>query len=197
MRRKPRHVSPEERALWESVARQADPLKKPAAKTRPPSPAPAPGAQQPPAPPPPKPFRIGTKVDHHGTHDLLPALTEQLRGEALRMDARTHGRMTRGKLAPEARIDLHGMTLAEAHPELLNFVLTSHARGLRLILVITGKGKDRDDGGPIPTRRGVLRHQVPVWLRQAPLGPLVLQVSPAAQKHGGHGAYYVYLRRLR
>jgi DNA-nicking Smr family endonuclease len=42
---------------------------------------------------------------------------------------------------------------------------------------------------------GVLRHQVPLWLRQPPLGQAVLQVSEAHLKHGGSGAYYVYLRR--
>jgi DNA-nicking Smr family endonuclease len=103
--------------------------------------------------------------------------------------------MTRGKLQPEARIDLHGMTLAEAHPELIRFILNAHAQGLRLVLVITGKGKRRDDLGPIPNRIGALRHQVPGWLHLPPLGPSVLQVTEAHQRHGGSGAYYVYLRR--
>jgi DNA-nicking Smr family endonuclease len=66
---------------------------------------------------------------------------------------------------------------------------------LRLVLVITGKGKPAPDHGPIPTRTGVLRHQVPHWLRMAPLGPAVLQVTESHLKHGGGGAYYVYLRR--
>ncbi|MGL4321553.1 MAG: Smr/MutS family protein, partial [Paracoccaceae bacterium] len=105
------------------------------------------------------------------------------------------GKMTRGKLAPEARIDLHGMTLSEAHPELISFILNAHSAGLRLVLVITGKGKPKADHGPIPYRTGVLRHQVPQWLRLPPLGPAVLQVSEAHLKHGGSGAFYVYLRR--
>jgi DNA-nicking Smr family endonuclease len=87
------------------------------------------------------------------------------------------------------------MTLADAHPALLDFVAGAHARGLRLVLVITGKGKARDEYGPIPTRTGVLRHQVPQWLSSGPLRPLVLQVAEAHQRHGGSGAFYVYLRR--
>jgi len=63
------------------------------------------------------------------------------------------------------------------------------------VLVITGKGRDDDGPGPIPRRRGVLRHQVPQWLSRPPLGPAVLQVTPAHRKHGGEGALYVYLRR--
>jgi DNA-nicking Smr family endonuclease len=111
------------------------------------------------------------------------------------MDAKTHGKMTKGKLAPEARIDLHGLTLSEAHPELIHFVMNAHSDGLRLVLVITGKGKRGQDLGPIPQRMGVLRHQVPHWLRQPPLGAAVLQISEAHLKHGGSGAFYVYLRR--
>jgi DNA-nicking Smr family endonuclease len=111
------------------------------------------------------------------------------------MDSKAHRKLTRGKLSPEARIDLHGMTLADAHPALLRFVADAHARGLRLLLVITGKGKARNDEGPIPTRPGVLRHQVPQWLTGGPLRPLVLQVAQAHQRHGGSGAFYVYLRR--
>ncbi|HKL64840.1 MAG TPA: Smr/MutS family protein, partial [Roseovarius sp.] len=77
------------------------------------------------------------------------------------------------------------------------FMLRAHGADKRLVLVVTGKGKDRDDGGPIPVRNGVLRHNVPQWLRAAPLGPLVLQVTEAHARHGGGGAYYVYLRRRR
>jgi DNA-nicking Smr family endonuclease len=114
------------------------------------------------------------------------------------MDAKAFGKMTRGKLLPEARMDLHGMTLAEAHPELIRFILGAHSAGLRLVLVITSKGKPKPDHGPIPQRAGVLRHQVPQWLRLPPLGPaVVLQVAEAHQRHGGAGAYYVYLRRSR
>jgi DNA-nicking Smr family endonuclease len=111
------------------------------------------------------------------------------------MDRRTHQQMLRGKLKPEARIDLHGMTVAEAHPELVRFLLNAQASGKRMVLVITGKGKVKDDHGPIPQRMGVLRHQLPHWLGQPPLGGVVQQVAPAHLKHGGGGAFYIYLRR--
>ena len=111
------------------------------------------------------------------------------------MDAKTHGKMTRGKITPEARLDLHGMTLSEAHPELIRFVLNAQSAGMRLVLVITGKGKQGRDTGPIPQRMGALRHHVPQWLRLLPLQPAVLQIAESHLKHGGSGAYYVYLRR--
>jgi DNA-nicking Smr family endonuclease len=105
--------------------------------------------------------------------------------------------MTRGKLSPEARIDLHGMSVAEAQPELTRFILASHALGRRLVLVITGKGRASDDSGPVPQRVGILKHQMPIWLSREPLRSLVLQVVEAHLKHGGGGAFYVYLRRAR
>ena len=151
-----------------------------------------------PAPRPATKFRIGSRAKPSAPrHDLAPALPDSLKSAPLRVDGRTHARLKRGKLRPEARIDLHGMTLAQAHPVLTRFLLMAHADQKRLVLVITGKGKDRDDDGVIPVRRGVLRHQVPHWTQQAPLSQIVLQVTPAHLRHGGDGAYYVYLRRQR
>lgn len=130
-------------------------------------------------------------------HDLVASVPDRMRTAPLRMDKKTFTQMTRGKKKPEGRLDLHGMTLDRAHPALLRFVMGSHAAGKRLILVITGKGKERDEGGPIPVRYGVLRHQVPQWLALAPLSSVVLQVTPAHLSHGGGGAYYVFLKRTR
>lgn len=131
------------------------------------------------------------------THDLVPSLPDQFRTAPVQMDQKSFGKLKRGKLRPEGRIDLHGMTLERAHPALSRFILSSHRSGKRLVLVITGKGKQRDNGGPIPVRYGVLRHQVPQWLTMAPLSSVVLQVVQSHLSHGGEGAYYVYLRRQR
>ncbi|MBM3612471.1 MAG: DNA mismatch repair protein MutS, partial [Alphaproteobacteria bacterium] len=112
-------------------------------------------------------------------------------------DRRMAERLRRGKEGPEARIDLHGLTLAEAHPALVAFIVGAHAAGLRVVLVITGKGRDRDEGGPIPTPRGVLRHHLPRWLAQPPLARIVQTATPSHHRHGGEGAWYVWLRRAR
>jgi len=193
--RRPRHLSPEERALWDHVTRQAEPLH----RRRDPAPEPpAPSAPaSTPAPAPVPRFRVGERVDHRRDHDLLPSLAEDMGRAPVRMDAKTHGKMKKGRLVPEARIDLHGMTVAEAHPALIAFILTAHAQGRRLVLVITGKGRLRDDLAPMPVRQGVLRHQVPHWLNLPPMSALILQITPAHVTHGGGGAYYVYLRRPR
>ena len=143
-------------------------------------------------------FEVGQMARRSApAHSLKPSLPDRLAAAPVQMDRKAFGRMKRGKLKPEGRIDLHGMTLDRAHPALNRFILTAQASGKRLVLVITGKGKHRDDGGPIPTKFGVLRHQVPQWLRMAPLAGLVMQVSESHIRHGGQGAYYVYLRRSR
>ncbi|MEL7114577.1 MAG: Smr/MutS family protein [Pseudomonadota bacterium] len=144
------------------------------------------------APKPIEPFHIGEKK----TETVVPKFPKADM-PAVKMDKKAFGQLKRGKLKPEARIDLHGMTLAQAQPRLFQFIRDTHAKGMRLVLVITGKGKDRDDGGPIPTPRGVLRRQVPIWLGHPPLSAMVLQVAEAHLKHGGEGAFYVYLRRRK
>ena len=190
-----RTLRPEEEELWRTVARTARPLHDHPIFHKPVDPAPHAAPPLTHAKPRLSPFSLGEKARKPERHDLAPSLPDMLIAAPLQMDAKTHGKMTRGKLSPEARIDLHGMTLAEAHPELIRFILNAQSAGLRLVLVITGKGKRGADTGPIPQRMGALRHQVPSWLRLSPLGPAVLQVTEAHLKHGGSGAYYVYLRR--
>jgi len=192
-----RSLHPEEEELWQTVARSARPMHKPGSIFLRKIPQEADVRAKPavPAPPPVPSFRIGERAKATRAHDLSPSLSENLQAAPLQMDAKAFGRMTRGKLAPEARIDLHGLTLSEAHPDLIRFILNAQGGGMRLVLVITGKGKRGTDHGPIPQRMGALRHQVPQWLRLPPLGQAVLQVAEAHLKHGGSGAYYVYLRR--
>ena len=194
MSRRPRGLHPEERELWHKVASTARALH-PDHPIRP---------DRTDKEPPRKPkslfsaFRLGEAARPKPVaHSVAPSLEDHLATQTLRMDRNTYDKMARGKLQPEARIDLHGLTLSEAHPELIRFILIAHADAKRLVLVITGKGKIRDDHGPIPQRMGALRHQVPHWLTQPPLGSAILQVTSASLKHGGAGAYYVYLRRAR
>jgi DNA-nicking Smr family endonuclease len=113
------------------------------------------------------------------------------------MDRRRFERLRRGRIEPEARLDLHGMNSARAHAELVDFLVAAHADGLRLVLVITGKGREGDEDAHAPHRRGVLRHSLPHWLAAPPLASRVLQAAPAHHRHGGSGAFYVYLRRVR
>lgn len=206
-----RGLRPEEQEIWDLVARTTRPmpgktLPRPAEENASPPvtepiqglPRSLPALKAPPKPAPLQPFRLGARALPSPTgHDLAPTPGQMMSAGPVKMDAGKHKQMRRGKLDPEARLDLHGLTLAEAHPELIRFLMNAQSDGMRLVLVITGKGKDRDTGGPIPSRIGALRHQLPHWLRLPPLNHIVLQTSEAHLKHGGGGAFYIYLRRNR
>ena len=107
------------------------------------------------------------------------------------LDRRTRQRVARGREAIDGRMDLHGLTQSEAHAALSRFLRAASARGLRLVLIITGKG-GRGDG-----ERGVLRRQVPQWLALPEFRDLVVGFEDAHIAHGGEGALYVRLRRRR
>jgi len=195
-----RGLSTEDQRLWAQVAATAAPLR-PQQRLPLASPA-APVVRDlaKPAPEQPRfdvqPFRIGqTAMPRGGNVARAPSPGDALRAAAVRMDGKLHRRMVKGKIAPDARIDLHGMTLALAQPRLAQFILKSHAAGHRLVLVITGKGKPGGSDAPLPVRPGALRHYAPHWLHSPPLSAVVLQVTPAHLRHGGEGAYYVYLRK--
>lgn len=193
-----RRLSKDELELWRKVADQAERLHPHRTETALPVPAPKPKVRKPREASEFDPFDLGQKAESApARHSLKPSVSEQLASAPVQMDRKAFTRMKRGKLKPEARLDLHGMRLDRAHGALVQFILSSQAAGRRLVLVITGKGKRSDDGGPIPTPRGVLKHQVPQWLALPPLAQAVMQVSQAHVSHGGEGAYYVYLRRNR
>lgn len=192
-----RRVKPDELDLWNQVASTTErlaPLRRSLIVHAPLQEVPKKREAKPIAP-----FSLGAlPTSTREMRDVLPALSERLRSAPVKMDAKSYKTMQRGKLKPEGRIDLHGMTVAQAHPALISFIMTAQANGRRLVLVITGKGGKREELGAIaPQRMGALKQQVPIWLTMAPVSSAVLQVTESHIKHGGAGAYYVYLRRAR
>jgi DNA-nicking Smr family endonuclease len=211
-RRRRRTLTPDEAALWERVKRTAAPLRPAPASLLPretapesaPDTAPADRLPEPSVAAPPRPVAPAAPVrprtpappsPPRAAVTLAPDPFEALASAPSRLDGRRAERLRRGKLEPEARLDLHGMTRERAHAALSGFVLSSQARGLRVVLVITGKGRaDRSDA-VIPERHGILRHSLPHWLAAPPLTGRVIEMRPAHARHGGAGAVYLYLRR--
>jgi DNA-nicking Smr family endonuclease len=105
------------------------------------------------------------------------------------MDKRTAQRFKRGDMPVDGRLDLHGLTAEQAHSALSGFIRRSHARGARCVIVVTGKGTG-DKGGRI-------KREAPEWLNRPDLRPLILAVTDASRQHGGSGALYVLLKRIR
>ncbi|KQQ49057.1 DNA mismatch repair protein MutS [Rhizobium sp. Leaf311] len=99
-------------------------------------------------------------------------------------------KLTRGRLSLEARIDLHGMFQSEAHAVLLDFLVRAHERGLRHVLVITGKGRSLGSDG-------ALKRAVPMWFSKPEYRYLISSYEDASMNHGGDGALYVRLARRR
>ncbi|MEE2526638.1 Smr/MutS family protein [Hyphobacterium sp. HN65] len=117
------------------------------------------------------------------------------RSPAPPQDRSAERRLRRGRVAIDARIDLHGMTQDAARTALGHFLHGARSRGFRCVLVITGKGKtsarERAPGEALP---GVIKRRFPEWLSEPELRHLVSGYSPAHRRHGGDGAYYVMIR---
>ncbi|WP_044564146.1 Smr/MutS family protein [Azospirillum sp. B4] len=192
MSRQRRSPTSEEIRLWREVMRDAAPLRRGGPLPPPPPlapPAPVEAAAATPSAPPVAPAAKPAPAAPL-THPPL------VFGARAGLDRRTDDRLRRGQLVIDGRLDLHGMTQAEAHGALNAFVARAHREGRRTLLVITGKGSG---GAHLGTDRekGILRVAVPRWLGEAPLRPLVLAIRQAQPQHGGGGALYVLLKRQR
>ncbi|HKP25440.1 MAG TPA: Smr/MutS family protein [Dongiaceae bacterium] len=179
-----RRATPDELELWRHVAQSVRPIK---SKRRPaPSKEPAPNAppakpkSAKPAAPPVPPAKPQPPAKHHElTHGLSHGI-----------DRRQAERFRKGKLTIEGKIDLHGRTQQDAHDDLLAFLRRAHAAGKRNVLVVTGKGMTT-------SKVGILRQAVPRWLNEPTFRSLVLAFDYAEPQHGGEGALYVLLKRVR
>ncbi|MBL8640650.1 MAG: Smr/MutS family protein [Alphaproteobacteria bacterium] len=116
---------------------------------------------------------------------------------SFQIDAALRKRFERGDLPIDGTIDLHGMTLAEAHKRFIEFAERHIRQGARLLLVITGKGSGNRPGSGTGGRIGVIRKNLPLWCEDRGLRPYILEYREAHLKHGGGGASYILLRRQK
>lgn len=167
------NLSDEDRVLWNRVARtvRAYPGKSAAAVPV--------EAEAAPATPPKK-----TNASVRAKSAIQPPPAQDLQP----IDRSVYRKLSRGRLPIDATIDLHGLTQSQAHGLLRRFLLDARDRGLRHVLVITGKGRSNDG-------EGVLRRAVPLWLTMPEFVGLASGVQPAARGHGGEGALYIRLKR--
>ena len=118
-------------------------------------------------------------------------------------DRRLAQKLSRGQLEPEARLDLHGDGVETARMKLLHFLASQHHQGIRLVLVITGKGASPFSGHTLhgvkhfhaPEREGRLRRELTNWLHEEIFRLHVIGYQPSHPRHGGGGAFYLRLRR--
>ncbi len=199
-----RLLNPDERALWDHVARSVQPLRPAPAPV--PQPAPVvPAAPIEPAPEAPSPAPPAKPAGPRARR--MPQLLAARPPSAppppplAGLEPKVRRRLGRGAEV-DARLDLHGLTQAAAHRRLRLFLIEAQTIGHTLVLVITGKGgRDPDSAGGwragLEGSRGVLRRQVPEWLTDADMRPYVIGFEEATRSHGGEGALYVRIRRRR
>jgi DNA-nicking Smr family endonuclease len=183
--RRKRSLSEEERALWESVAKQTKPLRKRHRAAKPPAlPDADPPATAKPAAAPRPPHSVKISPAPKPEAPAVPPLAP--------LGRRERSQLSRGRKEIDARLDLHGMTQTRAHRALSGFLQRAQGDGLTFVLVITGKGKLGAE-----SERGVLRRQVPQWLSLPEFRSMVVGFEEAHIGHGGEGALYVRIRRAR
>jgi len=186
---KPRKAVPDA-ALWREATKDVTPLGAPPG-AKPPEPAPAP--EKAPKDSAAKTSKASARARAAHARSAAsprraPVLPELAPGVVAGLDKRRAQRLRRGQLPIEARLDLHGMTRAEAHGRLVAFIAESRDRGRRCVLVITGTGRRRDEAG-------VLRAAVPRWLNLSPCRERILAFATAQPSDGGDGAFYVLLKK--
>ena len=177
-----RALSDDERVLWRTVTRSIAPLKgkKPIADE---------GMEAPVEP------KAGKPVKRVSDVPVTAAPRPSAPPPLAPLGRRMKQRLSRGTAEVDGRIDLHGLTQAEAHTVLWRFLHQAQARDAKVVLVITGKGAR--PGSDPHAERGVLKRQVPLWLESTELRPLVVGFESAGIGHGGQGALYVQVRRGR
>jgi DNA-nicking Smr family endonuclease len=184
-----RRLSDDERTLWKGVTRSIAPLRK--LKSTDVDDAVLPAA--------PAAAKSRAKASLNASARAAPAVVAPASAPKPKLPPlaplgrKTKKRVARGSHAIEGRLDLHGLTQAEAHGALLRFLHMRQERGCKLVLVITGKGT----GGDAHGGRGVLKRMVPLWLALPELRSIVVGYESASISHGGEGALYVSLRKQR
>ncbi len=106
-------------------------------------------------------------------------------------------RLATGQIAPDCTIDLHGCGLDAAHRRLDHGMRHAITSGLRIVLLVTGKPPRAGSSRLDTPLRGIIRASVFDWLAAAPYADRIAAIRAAHPRHGGAGALYIILRRIR
>ena len=113
--------------------------------------------------------------------------TVEVGGQPGGLDKASWQRLRTGRLVTERTLDLHGMTVHQAHHALISFLRGAHVQRLRVVEVITGRGSGENSGA--------IRREFPHWLNGPDIRPLILGAAhPHAQNPG---SVRLLLRRIR
>lgn len=114
---------------------------------------------------------------------------EYMEGAVSGVGPKVMKRLKRGEFSIQDYIDLHGLTKKEAESVVNDFIVKSHQKDYRCVLIVHGRGLGSADHQP------AIKTELPVWLRRGALKRIVLAFATAQPYDGGAGAVYVLLRK--
>lgn len=132
--------------------------------------------------------QLSEMVAGQGEFDVADS-DEFIEGAAPGIDRNLLRSLRRGDFSLQGRLDLHGMTQAQARDAVERFLTESRRAHKRCVLIVHGRGLNSKDSIP------VLKQQLKAWLSQKRIGQMVLAFATARPQDGGAGAVYVLLRR--
>jgi DNA-nicking Smr family endonuclease len=156
-----RRLYPEERKVWNKVAKTVAPIRAKSAKA------------------------VPSREDFANMLRVPPSLPQAPRGLPQTLERNQDKKTRRGRVVINAKIDLHDMTLMQARPALSRAIIRASNRNHKCVLVITGKGLRGE---------GVLRRNFAAWIEAPDTRPLIATYAQAHIRHGGAGAWYVFLK---
>lgn len=119
-------------------------------------------------------------------HNNSKGQTKERKRSGEPADRGNERKVRRGKIETGPVLDLHGHTQDSAKSALFRFVSFHRSTGESSVLVITGKGRA---GG------GIIRTRFIDWISESEFRLHVSGYSRAHQRHGGDGAFYLFLRK--
>ncbi len=96
------------------------------------------------------------------------------------------------------KLDLHGLSLSEANKEVEKFILKSFKKGIKKILIVTGKGLHSKsyDNPYVSEKFSILKNAVPDYIyKDKNLATKISKIVPASIEDGGAGAINVFLKK--
>lgn len=161
-----RPLKPGEKKIWQHVAKTVSPRRRPKGK----------GSAKP----------LPSREDFATMLRIPPETSRETRPLPKTLDVNQDKRVRRGHIKIDRKIDLHDMTQDLAKATLHRAIMRASNRNHHCLLIVTGKGLRGE---------GVLRRNFPAWISDSTIRPLIASYSPAHIKHGGSGAWYIFLKK--
>ena len=134
---------------------------------------------------------IGSSIETKKKSDNLGKKSTKIKkifSKPVLLDANLHKQFKNHHFS---KIDLHGLTVDQAHQKLIDYFLVNYKKKNLFHIVVTGLG-NKTNGEEFFT--GKIRRQFPFWLDTEKFQFMIKSYSPCKIQHGGLGAFYIKLK---